>query len=103
MASAANAMAERRAKMANSSRTLLAGEQLDLKTGDAVEIYRQHGKDRPTLVGPAHVTDLSQFNHGVIGVRWQNRHYDIPIKWIRRALVYFVDDLSCFPYGNIGF
>ena len=47
-------------KLANKSRTPLAGEQLQLSAGDEVEIFRKPpNKDRPGWVGPAKVTDAT--------------------------------------------
>jgi hypothetical protein len=96
--SAIKAMAEYRATMAHKSRTPLTGEQLDLKNGDDVEIYRQPPtKDRPGWVGPAKVTDISELDHGRVTVRWQGRHATVSLESLRRAMTYFT-----FVHGFYG-
>ena len=89
VACAVEAMAARRLKLAEKSRTPLAGAQLNLKVEDQVEIYRRPAnKDRPGWVGPATVTDCTELSHGKVTVRWQGRHLTIPIESLRRALIY---------------
>ena len=91
VASAVAAMAEHRIKMADKSRTPLAGEQLRLANGDQVEIYRKPPtKDRPGWVGPAAVTDITELAHGKVTVRWQGRHITVPLESVRRAMTYLV-------------
>eukprot|EP00959_Pyramimonas_sp_CCMP1952_P113287 2367765-Pyramimonas_sp.AAC.1 len=52
--SVVSAMAEHRLRLADKSRTPMAGDQLALTNGDSVEIFRKsRQKDRPGWVGPA--------------------------------------------------
>ena len=91
VASAVTAMAEYRIKMAEKSRTPLAGEQLRLSNGDQVEIFRKQAtKDRPGWIGPASVTDCTELSHGKVTVRWQGRHITVPLESVRRAMIYLV-------------
>ena len=84
-------MADYRIKMADKSRTPLAGEQLRLSNNDQVEIYRKPPtKDRPGWVGPASVTDTTELSHGKVTVRWQGRHITVPLESVRRAMIYLV-------------
>ena len=98
VASAVEAMAQRRLKLAEKSWTALAGEQLNLVNGDQVEIYRKPAnKDRPAWIGPAVVVDVSELGHGKVTVRWQGRHLTVPLEAIRRALMYltYLADVMC--------
>ena len=97
--SAVTAMADHRLKLANKSKTPLAGEQLELSTGDQVEIYRKSSqKDRPGWVGPATVTDLTDIQHGKVTVKWQGRHITVGIESLRRAMTYFIKFLDVYAY-----
>ena len=59
-------------KLADSSRTPLTAEELNLEVGDLVEIYRKPPtKDRPGWIGPANVVDISDMTSGIVTVRWQ--------------------------------
>ena len=61
-------------KIAAKSRSFgdLAAEQLNLKNGDQVAIYRKPAnKDRPSWVGPATVSDITDIGYGKVTVRWQ--------------------------------
>ena len=93
------AMADHRLKLANKSKTPLAGEQLQLSTGDQVEVYRiSSQKERPGWVGPATVTDLTDIQHGKVTVKWQGRHITVGIESLRRAMTYFIKFLDVYAY-----
>ena len=89
VASAVEAMAQRRLKLAEKSRTALAGEQLNLHNGDQVEVYRKPAnKDWPAWIGPATVVGTTELEHGKVIVKWQGRHLTVPLEAVRRALMY---------------
>eukprot|EP00959_Pyramimonas_sp_CCMP1952_P063792 1332581-Pyramimonas_sp.AAC.1 len=67
-----------RLSRALNSRTRPAGELLELKIGDEVDIYRAPpNKDLSGWRGPAVVTDLTRLREGMIGVRWQSRNMQV--------------------------
>ena len=90
-------MAEHRARLADKSRTPLAGDKLDLKNGDSVEVYRKSAqKDRPGWIGPATVADLADMERGKVTARWQGRRIAVPVESLRRVMVHLTLFLDVF-------
>ena len=65
----------------------MTGEQLKLEAGDKVEIWRESHKDKPGWVGPATVADVTQLEHGRVGVHWQGKTLSVGVPSIRKALM----------------
>ena len=71
------------------SRTRPAGELLELKGGDQVDIYRDPAtKDQSGWRGPATVLSTDRLHEGVVDVRWQSRLMPCNVRDIRRALAF---------------
>ena len=69
---AIHASALRRIKLAETSKTPLTLESLELKQGDDVEIFRKQGvKDRPGWVGPAKVISTGRTSEGTVTVDYK--------------------------------
>ena len=80
-----------RLKLADRSKTRMAGELLDLQVGDSVDFWRDPAnKDTSGWRGPADVVDLGEMSEGNISVRWQGRVFSCAPRLVRRALVMLV-------------
>ena len=83
--------AKARLDRAMSTKTKPAGEEFEYQVGDQVEFYTPpESKDQTGWRGPATINDLSQLQHGTIGLKWQSFTLTRKIADVRRALTYLV-------------
>jgi hypothetical protein len=83
------------------TRTQRPGEALELVVGQEIEFYRPPGsKDASGWKGPATVTDLSQMQHGTIGIRWQGNNMIVRTQDLRSALVFLCYQASVVPLAS---
>ena len=65
------------------------GQQLELKPGDLVDVYRApYTKDHSGWLGPATVVNTTEIDKGSIDVKWQSRVFSVSIRHVRRAWAY---------------
>ena len=78
-----------RIQRAANSKTLRAGEQLNLKVGDLVDVFRPaKQKDAPGWRGPARVIGLHNLSEGFADVSWGGRSLGVRVQDLRPANMY---------------
>ena len=71
------------------TRTVPAGQSLNLQVGDEVDFYReQPQKDTPGWFGPAKVVDVSRVTRGIVTVTWLSRPMEVKLQDVRRHLYF---------------
>ncbi|MDA8583858.1 hypothetical protein N9L68_06475 [bacterium] len=79
------------------SKTRVALEQLDLKQGDLVDIWRKRAtKDESGWRNPATVVEVGT----PIVLRWHNSTVDLRLQDLRSSLVYLVLLANCLMFGS---
>ena len=69
------------------TRTVMAGQKLNLQVGDEVDFYRApSAKDSPGWSGPGEVIDVSRVTGGVVSIRWQTKVLEVQLPYLRRHL-----------------
>ena len=92
LSSIIQATAADRMKRALDARTTPAIQDLELETGDLVDVYRQPpAKDMPGWRGPCTVVSAASPDTGHITVRWQGRDMSVRVADLRRAILF-----ACF-------
>ena len=83
--------AKSRLELAARTKTRGTGQLLDLRPGDAVDIYRDPpNKDITGWRGPCKIVSLDRLDEGVIEVRWQGRVLPCQVPDVRRSIVWWV-------------
>ena len=71
------------------TRSLPAGQAVNLQVGEEVDFYRQqYKKDASGWFGPAKLLDVPQVTSGVVTVRWLSRPMEVRLQDVRRHLYF---------------
>ena len=88
----AEAIAQSRIAIADSTQTRRDGREFEYKTGDLVDFHRKpegiHAKYRPGWIGPAVICDLSSLPERIIGVKWNGKPILTSVQTTRPHIAY---------------
>lgn len=83
--------AQERIRRAAATQTRPAGELLDLRPGDQIDLWRApKTKDLTAWRGPATVLSTANIEHGFVDAQWQGRALSVRLADCRRALAYII-------------
>ena len=83
------ATAQARIKLASATQSRTTAQQLSLKPGDLVDVFRSPAsKDLSGWRGPATVASLASIDEGHVEVTWQGRLLSVRIADLRRSLAF---------------